>query len=111
MTYKEIIENYKKELEEKAQIIKDKIDIFYEANKDKKDIIYLLNKEFEYEIDYFKHNYSQTVPKILVDTVFAAIPFSNSLDVYLSIVTHQQSIYQKILSNLGNLSALEVEQG
>ena len=49
MTYKQISENYKKELEVNAEIIKNKMDIFYEENKDKENIGYLLNKKFEDE--------------------------------------------------------------
>ena len=110
MTYKQISENYKKELEVNAEIIKNKMDIFYEENKDKENIGYLLNKKFEDEIDEFKHKYSEAIPKIMVNTIYEIIPYSNSLDVYLSIIDHQQSIYQKILSNLGYLDALEEEQ-
>lgn len=110
MTYKEIAENYKKELELKATSIKNKIDVFYEENKDKEGIAYLINKEFEYEIDEFKHKYSQTAPEIMANTIYAIIPFSNSLDVYLSIVNHQSNIYQKIISNDENLDVLAKEQ-
>ena len=109
MTYKEIAENYKKELEAKAEIIKNKIDIFYEENKDKEDIVYLINKEFEDEIYEFRHNYSQTVPSIMVGTIYAKIPYSDSLNVYLSLISHQLDIYRKIISNDGNLDALDEE--
>ena len=110
MTYKEIAENYKKELQVKADIIKNKIDIFYEENKDKEDIVYLINKEFEDEIDEFKHNYSQTVPPIMIGTIYSKIPYSDSLNVYLSLVNHQLDIYRKIISNDDNLNALDSEQ-
>ncbi|EOG6897068.1 hypothetical protein ACLH3T_002445 [Flavobacterium psychrophilum] len=110
MTYKQIVENYKKELEEKAEIIKNKIDIFYAENKDKEDVFYLVNKEFEYEIDDFKHKYSQSVPAILLGTIYDKIPYSNSLDIYLSLVNHQLDIYRKIISTDESLDALSEEQ-
>lgn len=113
MTYNDVITDYKKELINIADKIKTRIDLFYEESKDSDDILFVYNKfrdTFDTEVNVFNNKYNMSCPKILTDTPYNIIPFRDSIEVYLDLSKHYNSILEKIYSKFPPLDdSLEIQ--
>ncbi len=114
MTYHDIIQKYRTELIQKANLIKEAIDTEYEVIEDSTDILNdFLNfrEKFDIEVNNFYNTYSISCPHIIVNSPYRLYSIKDSFDISINLREYYSEVIRKILDKLAPIDdSIEIEE-
>lgn len=101
MTYQNLIDAYKQELNDLSNKLKTEMDLFYEDNKNSDDIYYtykVFQEVFDNKIYMFNSKYSVSFPKLLEGTDFKLYSIRDSIEICSDLRAHYNNLREKLYS-------------